>query len=98
MKTFLIAGMALALAGCAYPTSSIQQGQALGHVRMVDAPVGTQLVVDGRVRGTRSAEKADVFDVEPGRHVIEQTLGGRVLLRKEYLIGAGSVIEIRSAP
>jgi hypothetical protein len=88
----------LALSGCAYPTSSIEQDTPPGHLKIVDAPPGARLVVDGRVIGERTGAKADTYAVSTGPHTIEETMDGRVILHREYMVGAGSTIEIKGAP
>ena len=99
MKSIILASAlatAMALSACAYPTSSIEQGTPSGHLRFIGGEAGGQLSLDGRVIGVRTAAKADVFDIPPGRHTVEAIKNGAVVLHKDYLVGAGSTIEIRA--
>ena len=94
MRTLAIAIALGALGGCAYPTSSISQGSEPGHLRFV-GPVGAGIRVDGRDRGVIAAKGPTMVDVDQARHVVEEVADGRVILHREYEIGAGSTVEIR---
>jgi hypothetical protein len=98
LRSITLAALAVAggavLMGCAYPQSSIEQGVQLGHLRFV-GPAGSDVRVDGQGRGTVPVQDGLVIDVAPGRHVVEQAAGGRVILHREYEVGAGSTINIR---
>jgi hypothetical protein len=96
MKRLLLsAAAALTLCGCEYPASSIQQGTEAGHLKFADAPIGASVVVDGQQRGVRSdAAHPVMLDVAPGKHVVEEVYGGRVLFHREYFVGAGTTLEI----
>ncbi len=96
MKRLFIAINLIGLAGCAYPTKSIDQGANQGHFRISDAPLGTSIMIDGRDAGVRTAAKFDLISVDAGRHRLEETIGGRVLLNAEYMIDAGSTVEVRT--
>jgi hypothetical protein len=96
-KTMSICAALLALAGCAYPTSTVEQGAERGHLRFTDAPVGAQVRVDGQARGARTGADVLVVDVEPGKHLIEETSDGRILVHADFEVGAGSTVEVRSA-
>lgn len=96
MKKILFAGgLGLALAGCAYPQSSVEQGLAQAQFRIVEAPKGSLIVIDGRAVGERSARPVDMFLVEPGAHTVEERLDGRVLLHKAYSVDAGATVEVK---
>jgi len=95
MKILISCVTALALCGCAYPTSSIEQGSELGHLRFVDGAIGAEVIIDGRARGARKDVHPIVYDVAPGKHVIEEVANGQVLLHREYDVGAGSTLDIR---
>ena len=95
MKVLALAVAAVALSGCAYPTSSISQGAETSHFRLA-GPLGAMISVDGRPRGSvEDVKKPLIVDVDAARHVVEVTVGGRVTLHREYEIGAGSTVEIR---
>ena len=94
-KPVALAAIGMALTACAYPHSSIEQGRAPGRFVVVDAPAGASILIDGRVVGTRSAEKSDSFLAEPGTHQVEERFQGRVLLRRPYSIDPGATIEVK---
>ena len=94
MKTSILILAALSLCGCAYPTSSIEQGSEPGHLRFVDAPIGASISIDGQARGVTNAKGPTVIDVRPGKHMVEEMVGGRIVFQRDYEVGAGSTIEI----
>lgn len=96
MKRWLCISSVIALSGCGYPTSTIVQGTAQGHVRITQAPVGAAVEVDGRILGYKTKAEVDVFDVAPGRRKVRILSGAQILESKEYLIAPGSVIEIKA--
>jgi hypothetical protein len=96
MKKLIACHVALALGACAYPTSSIEQGAAQGRLRFADAPVGAQILVDGRGYGARTGADPVFVEVDQGKHVVEETSGGQVLFHAEYDVGAGATVEVRS--
>ena len=97
MKYLTLCIAALALCGCAYPTSSIEQGSEPGHLRFSDSPIGAQISVDGQSRGVRADAQPLVLDVAPGKHSVEEVANGQVLFHRDYDVGAGSTLEIRTA-
>ena len=97
MKLILLCAAALTLCGCAYPTSSIEQGVELCHLRFIDSPIGAQIIVDGRLVGVRTDDHPVLADVAPGKHVIDEVSNGQALVHREYDVGAGSTLEIRTA-
>jgi hypothetical protein len=94
MKVLIAPIAALLLAGCAYPVSSIGQGADPGHLRFA-GPAGLSIRVDGQDRGALQDAKPIVVDVAPGRHTVEEVSAGRVVLHREYEVGAGSTIDVR---
>jgi hypothetical protein len=96
MKALTIGIVALALCSCTYPTSSIDQGSEPGHLRFSDSPIGAQVSIDGQFRGARTDAAPLMFDVPPGKHTIEEVANGQVLFHREYDVGAGSTLEIRT--
>jgi hypothetical protein len=97
MKLLVLCMAAMALCGCAYPTSSVVQGAEAGHLRFADSPIGAQITIDGRAVGARTDDRPVVYDVPPGRHVIQAGSGGNLLFQREYDVGAGSTLDIRTA-
>jgi len=94
MKIAAVSLAALTLAGCAYPASSISQGAEAGHLRFV-GPAGLAVRVDGQDRGALPGAQPLVIDVNPGRHLVEEVSSGKVVLHREYEVGAGSTVEIK---
>lgn len=96
MKSPLLCIAALVLSGCAYPTSSIEQGSEQGHLSFSDIPVGAQISIDGRLIATRTDSRALVFNVPSGKHVVEEISSGQILFHREYDVGAGSTLDVRT--
>ena len=94
MKTSILILAALSLCGCAYPTSSIEQGSEPGHLRFVDAPVGALISIDGQLSGGINTKGPTLIAVRPGKHTVEEVVDGRIVFRREYEVDAGSKIEI----
>lgn len=91
---FALTALILTLGGCAYPTSSIEQGAAQSNLRLINAPIGAQVLVDGRKVGERTKTRADDFPVSAGHHLVEIMVGESVNSKREYFVGAGSIVEI----
>lgn len=81
------------LAGCAYPASSINQGTEAGHLRFA-SPLGATIRIDGEVRGVITKDHPVTVDVQPGRRRVEEIVGGRSVLDRNYEVGAGSTLDI----
>ena len=96
MKRVFLFAAAISLSGCAYPTSSVEQGAVQSRLIFSAAPVGTSISVDGRERGLQTRAKPLVVDVDPGKHMVEESISGQVVFRAEYYVGAGSTVEVRS--
>ena len=82
----------LSLSACAYPQSTIEQGLAPGVFRIQEAPLGTVVLIDGRMVGQRTKATSDDFSVSPGLHTVEERFGDQMLLRKPYSLDAGAII------
>ncbi len=93
LRVLPIALMAFGLAGCVYPTSSVSQGAEAGHLRFA-APIGAVVRIDGQARGVIAADRPTVIDVQPGKHRVEESIGDRPILDRNYEIGAGSTLDI----
>jgi hypothetical protein len=92
--SFLTAALlACGLAGCAYPASSINQGTEAGHLKFAGPP-GATIRIDGVVRGAVAKDQPVTVDVQPGRHRIEEIVGDRSILDRNYEVGAGSTLDI----
>ena len=86
------------LCGCAYPTSSIQQGVRT-ELYVPHAPADARLAVDGKAMGptTSSNGKALSYQVEPGTHTVLITGSNGPLLQKSVYVGAGSRLAVELA-
>lgn len=96
MRKLIVCLVSLASAGCAYPTSSIEQGAARGHLRFPDVPTSAQVIVDGRSYGAPKNPDAMIVDVEAGKHVVDVVSGAQTLVHAEYEVDAGSTVEVKS--
>jgi hypothetical protein len=98
MKYLIISMIVLALAGCAgpYVATSVEQGTAQGTLRFADVPIGALILVDGKQRASRLGEEPVVVEVEPGKHLVEETNNRQIQFHSEYYVGAGSTVEVRS--
>ena len=94
MKKAFLALIALSLSGCAYPNSAIEQGLQTGHLRFTSAPAGALISIDGQDRSAVSAKGPTLIDVPPGKHNVVETVDGRVVLHRDYEVGAGATIEL----
>jgi hypothetical protein len=96
MKSFLmaLALAACALEGCAYPSSSINQGAEQGHLRFVGSGE-VNIAIDGKDRGPIMLSPPTVIDVSPGKHLVSASRGSQMLFKREYEVGASSTIDIR---
>jgi hypothetical protein len=96
MKPFLIAlaFAACGIEGCAYPTSSIDQGAEQGHLRFIGSGE-VNIAIDGTDRGLIMLSPPTIIDVAPGKHAISASHGSQVLFKRDYEVGSGSTIDIR---
>jgi hypothetical protein len=89
--------LTLLLTGCTYPTQTIEQGTASGHLSFTGAPAGTRIAVDGNDVG--AAEYFDgakhVLDVTPGTHRVVARTGGQVIYDNQVYVGSDSKLSIR---
>ena len=93
MKCLIWLFAASALCACSYPTSSIEQGAEAAHLRFFGA-AGTTVLIDHQDRGVIDRSGSLTIDVEPGKHLAEEAVDGRVVLHRDYEVSAGSNIEI----
>ncbi len=93
-RLLIAAGLAAGLAGCGSdPVSHIGQGAEAGHLWFVGPP-GAAVLVDGQPHGLIDPKHPTVIDVGPGKHHVEEILGGRSVLDRNYEVGAGSSLNI----
>jgi hypothetical protein len=93
IRVLIAALIAGGTAGCAYPASSINQGTEAGHLKFA-GPAGATIRIDGVVHGALAKDHPVVVDVPPGRHRVEEIIGDRSILDRNYEVGAGSTLDI----
>ena len=86
--------------GCSYPRTSVRATEENPALVFKGAPSQALVRIDGIEAGLAadySGERS--LRVLPGRHVVEVVDDGRVLLREEIFLSAGSIKTLRvSAP
>jgi hypothetical protein len=78
--------------GCSTPQTSVRATEENPSLVFAGAPENAIVRVDGIEAGLAadySGERS--LSVLPGRHVVEVIADGRVLLREEIFLGAGSI-------
>jgi hypothetical protein len=94
-KFFILGGMLVLLAGCAYPNSHIDQDAQNGLLIFPDAPAGAHVVLDGRDVGlAENFSGKSSLSVSPGTHRVVVTVGDRPSIDKKYYVGAGATVVI----
>lgn len=96
MRILAPIALALALAGCAYPVSTVEQGAAASGLYVRFAPAGATLEVDGAPAGqvvVFDGKKA-VYPVAPGKHRVVVRGAGGVVFDKDIYVGAGSKVAV----
>ncbi|CAN5311420.1 hypothetical protein BH10PSE4_BH10PSE4_17040 [soil metagenome] len=96
MKPLIALALAFALAGCAYPVTTVEQGSASAVLFVPTAPLDASLLVDGVIVGQAASfdGKRTVLPVQPGkRHVVVRGASG-VLFDKYIYVGAGSKVAV----
>jgi len=96
MKSLVALPLALALAGCAYPVSTVQQGSTPAVLFVPTAPLDAVLVVDGVAVGQAASfdGKRTVLPVQPGKHHVVVRGASSVLFDQDIYVGAGSKVAV----
>ncbi|MBB3224415.1 hypothetical protein [Pseudoduganella umbonata] len=91
MKTMMTIVMAVALAGCALPTTDVKTGSLRPALAVQGAPAGALLYVDGIQIGEAALYdgKARKVMIEEGAHRIEVKQGATLLHTQQIFAGAG---------
>lgn len=76
--------------GCAYPTSTVEQGTLPGQIFFQYAPVNSRVILDGRDVGIATVYDGNsaVLSVTPGPHHVEIVLGGQTIYDQEIYVGS----------
>jgi hypothetical protein len=91
MKVILAAAIALLLAGCVLPQTTVRTGAAHPSLVVTGAPAGSTLYVDGLAMGGADQfnGKPSVLAVLDGVHQVEVRLGAQVILHEKVFVSAG---------
>jgi hypothetical protein len=92
----VLSAASASLAACAYPRSTVEQGELPSGVYFSHASAEARVFIDGADAGlaaTYDGRKA-ILPISPGRHQIAVRAGGSTLVDKPVYIGAGSRLEI----
>lgn len=94
----LMAGLlACGLASCStsYPDSAVTQGASASAIKVVGAPAGAKLFIDGIDYGLVSElSKDQAVSVTPGRHRVELTTNLGSAIAKDVFVGRGAIVEV----
>ena len=85
----LLAVLALVLAACAMPSTTVKTTDTRPSLAIAGAPSGSQLFVDGNAFGEAGAYdgRPRVLLVEPGTHVVDvRDPSGRVLFQQTVFV------------
>lgn len=97
MRRVVFAGMAILLAGCAYPNSQTEQGTAPGQLYFPGAPPDARVQVDGRDVGMASSfDGRQTLSVSPGTHRVVVSSTGGAFIDKKYYVDAGAKVAVRN--
>ncbi len=97
MRLFVaIALLGLGSICCKVPNTTVQTVDGRSTLRVVGAPAGAILCLDGKPVGNAVAFAGDpnVLSVEPGTHLIEIRSGGSTLLSQRVFFGGGEMRSI----
>jgi hypothetical protein len=101
MRYFIaIMFMAVGLICCKIPNTTVQTVDGSSRLKVVGAPSGTLLYLDGNQVGRADSFAGDpnVLSVEPGTHLIEVKKDGVILLAQRVFFGGGEMRSVSIAP
>lgn len=81
---------------CKVPNTTVQAVDGRSTLRLVGAPAGAVLFLDGKPVGNADAYSGapHVLSIEPGTHLIEIKKDGLVLLSQRVFFGGGEMRSI----
>lgn len=85
----LLAALALSIAACAMPSTTVRTPDSRPSLAVAGAPPGSQLFVDGNAVGEAAAYDGQprVLLVEPGTHQVDvRDASGRVLFQQTVFV------------
>jgi hypothetical protein len=96
MRFLCVATLAVALAGCALPTTNVVSGSTRPSLRLTGAPEGSELLLDGqRIGAARQYDGVNgVLSIEEGPHFVEIRQGGALVLKKRIFAASGEAVAI----
>lgn len=91
MKPTVIFLLAVAVAGCVYPTSKVNTVDDRPTLSVDGAPSGSVLVVDGIVVGPAAefASGKQAVRLQSGTHVIRVESAGRAIFEEKVFLSSG---------
>jgi hypothetical protein len=91
MRKILMIALAMALASCALPNTTVRSGAVRPSLAIKGAPEEALLFVDGLQVGLAAQFDgiARVLNVEEGAHLIEIRVGNRVVHSEKFVISTG---------
>lgn len=87
-------GAALLLTACAYPRSAVVQGGSAAGFTFATLPPASTVSIDGRPLGSAAEYATNIVAVTPGTHRVLVTLGGSVLLDRDYYVGREGTVAV----
>lgn len=96
MRSIGVTATVVALAGCAMPHSQVVSGSFRPTLRLVGAPGGSQLVLDGQLIGPANQYNGinGVMSIEAGPHSVEVRQGNALLAKQRILAASGEAIAV----
>lgn len=97
MKGFVaVALLSLGSVCCKMPNTTVQTVDGRSTLKLVGAPAGAVIFLDGNLVGNAEAYVGDpkVLSVEPGTHLVEVKKGGKILVSQRVFFGGGEMRSI----
>ncbi len=92
VPTLLVVVSILLATACSYPKTSVRATEENSALVFKGAPTTAHVRIDGIEAGLACDYSGDrSLGVLPGRHIVEVVDSGRVLLREDVFLSAGSI-------